>query len=439
VFVAEPCNTPGVEGAKLGRLAACVAAVAIAFGVPAISAGRSVSAHGYAACADPDVPGTTDPANPLALPVTPPSGDPLQGAHFFVDGPRHGQAAGAVAQLLGIDPTGLTDGLSWAVFKASHLGAILANPQAKELSKIADQQETQSISLYAQGGGPGAIAAQTSKILCDNMQADPGTPEQPTVPVLSTFFIYPNGQFCPQLPAVQRWQGTFKRLVNEMARAIGRKRAVILEEIDAIGTSACLKGKVLKLWLRLLKYEAQQFSKLPHAVTYMEAGYSDGNGARWTAERLWRAGVNQVRGFFNNGTHFAWSINEILWGQAVSNRINALSHGAYRAHFVVNTAQNGRGPKLNPHPVQQGIENLCNPPGRGLGRIPTGDVSPTFDGRTFSYLDAFLWTGAPGRSHNSSCPGGPWQPAGVFDPKFALELAQNADQRLGPGFPSRPY
>jgi len=428
-----------VKLGQLGRLVACVAVVVTVLGVPAVSAGRSVAGHALPGCADPDVPGTTDPANPLALPVTPSSGDPLQGAHFFVDGPRHGQAAGAVAQLLGIDPTGLADGLSWSVFKATHLVAILANPQAKQLSKIADQEESQNISLYAQGGGPGAIAAQTTKILCDNMQADPSTPEQPTVPVLSTFFIYPNGQFCPQLPAVQRWQGTFKRLVNELARAIGRKRAVILEEIDAIGTSACLKGKVLKLWLRLLRYEAHQYSKLPHAVTYMEAGYSDGNGTRSTANLLWKAGVNQVRGFFTNATHFAWSINEISWGQAISSRINALSHGAYRAHFVVNTAQNGRGPELNPHPVQQGIENLCNPPGRGLGRIPTGNVSPTFDGRAFRYLDAFLWTGAPGRSHNSNCPGGPWQAAGVFDPRFALALAQNANQQLGPRFPSQPY
>ena len=156
---------------------------------------------------------------------------------------------------------------------------------------------------------------------------------------MSTFFIYPHGQFCPSLSALRGWQGTFKRDVNEMASAVGSKRAVIFEEID----------------------------------------------------------------------------------------------------FVVNTAQNGQGPKLNPHPVKQGIENLCNPPGRGLGRMPTGDVNPTFDGYTFTGLDGFLWTGVPGRSHNSNCPGGPWQAAGVFDSRFALELAHNANQQLGPGYPSEPY
>lgn len=71
--------------------------------------------------------------------------------------------------------------------------------------------------------------------------------------------------------------------------------------------------------------------------------------------------------------------------------------------------------------------------------MPTGNVNPTFDGESFTGLDAFLWTGVPGRSHNSNCPGGPWQPAGEFDQRFALELAQNANQQLGPGYPSQPY
>jgi hypothetical protein len=428
-----------MKGARLGVgvVAAGAAALALALAVPGASSGRSARAHAADGCADPDIAAPRDPANPLALPSAPSSGDPLQGAHFFVDGPRHGQAAGAIASLLGMNPMNFADSDSWTAFENSHLAAINANPKAKLLRKIADREETQNISLFAAGGGPGAIASQTNKILCHNMSADP---VQPTVPVLSTFFLYPEGQFCPTLPAIQLWQANFTRYVNEMASAIGRKRAVILEEIDSIGASACLKGQSLRLWLSDLKFESQQFSKLPHAVTYAEAGYSDANAAGWTAAQLWQAGVNQVRGFYTNGTHFAWSRDEIKWAQQVSDSLYQLSRGQrYRAHFVVNTAQNGQGPKLNPNPVSQGIENLCNPPGRGLGRMPTGQVSPTFDDRTFKYLDGFLWTGVPGRSHNSICPNGPWQPGGVFDPRFAAELAENANQKLGPGFPSQPY
>jgi cellulase/cellobiase CelA1 len=109
----------------------------------------------------------------------------------------------------------------------------------------------------------------------------------------------------------------------------------------------------------------------------------------------------------------------------------------YTAHYVVNTAQNGQGPLLNPHPTKQGIEFLCNPAGRGLGRAPTAATDPTYDGLRFAHTDAFLWTGVPGRSHNSNCyPGA--APAGVFDLNFALELAANASDQLGPPPPAVP-
>lgn len=417
-------------------IAACLAGVALGFGTPAISFGHSPSGRRATACAEPDVRAARDPANPLALPTKPAGTDPLQGAHFFVDGPRNGQAAGTIAKLIGMDPRWFSDSDSWAQFESSYIRAIRRNPAARQLSKIADQEETQSISLYAEGGGRGAIAAQTSKILCDHISADRA---RAPVPVLSTFFIYPHGQFCPSLDQIQAWQPTFKRYVDEMATAIGRKRAVILEEIDSIGIFSCLSGQSLNLWLSDLAYESGRYARLPHAVTYLEAGTSDAGSPLTTASRLWKAGVGQVQGFWTNGTHFAWSIDEIHWAQAVSDAVYALSQHRYRAHFVVNTAQNGQGPKLNPHPVEQGTEDTCNPPGRGLGREPTADVNPTFDARRFEYLDAFLWTGVPGRSNSSTCPDGPWKPGGVFDPRFALELAEHANQQLGPGYPSQPY
>jgi endoglucanase len=417
-------------------LAVAVAGILAASAVGASADARHGHAHPAAAvCATPDVTTPRDPANPLALPTPPaPGQSPLTGAHFFVDGPRHGQAAGAIAQMIGLNPMTFPDSYSWAQFQQTY--GSMFNTGAQQLAKIASQEETQNVSLYAQGGGRGAIFAQTTKLLCQNASADP---TQPTVPVFSTFFIYPNGHFCPTYSQLQRWQPSFERYFGEMASAIGSKRAVILEEIDSIGTSSCLRGKTLTLWLKDLKKESTRFSQLPHAVVYAEAGYSDAQGPKWTAKRLWQAGVNQIEGFYTNGTHFAWSSKEIRWAQKVSTNLYKMSRHHYWAHFVVNTAQNGQGPLLNPHPVQQGIENLCNPPGRGLGRMPTGNVDPTSDGRTFKWLDGFLWTGVPGRSHNSNCPGGPWQAAGVFDPRFALELAQNANQRLGPGYPSEPY
>src|SRR5579884_3916572 len=57
-----------------------------------------------------------DPANPLAL-ASPPGPNPLNGAHFFVPGPAHGAAAGAIAQLLRVDPRSYPDAYTWSEFR----------------------------------------------------------------------------------------------------------------------------------------------------------------------------------------------------------------------------------------------------------------------------------------------------------------------------------
>jgi endoglucanase len=160
---------------------------------------------------------------------------------------------------------------------------------------------------------------------------------------------------------------------------------------------------------------------LPHTVVYVEAGYSDGNSPQYTAKILNAIGVAKIRGFFTNDTHENWTINEVRWATKVSR----LAHGA---HFIVDTADNGRGPLLNRNRVKNGNENLCNPPGRGLGPRDTTATG-------FAPADAFLWTHPPGNS--SGCGGGP--PAGVFWPARAIQMAENANQQLGPGYPSRPF
>lgn len=472
-----------------------------AFGVASASAARSVRAHTTGPCANQELSVPRDPTNPLALPVAP-GFDPLHGSHFFVDGPAHGTVAKAIEQLIG-DTTQYPDTATWEDFRQSLLSGplsqLITSPalaaKVNLLIKIGDQEETNNLSEYSMGGGIGAIYAQTLKLNCTNMLADPpgdnpsGTPgaavsrapsgaaldtTNPTVPVFSTFFVYPHGAFCPTYAALYDWgikpedgvpghPSIFKRMINEMAAAQGARRAVYLLEIDSVGASKCMKGATLKLWEYLLRYEIVKMSALAHTVVYQEAGSSDEATASYVAqvlhdicvgpEPITNAGpvINNcalMRGFWTNGTHFTWSINEIKWAQKVSKLLDRLIFASLRTHYyayhVVNSAQNGKGPLLNKHPVKQGIEYLCNPKGRGLGRKPTTNTMPTFDGHTFDghwsnqILDAFLWSGVPGRSHNSNCSPGA-APAGVFDIPFALDLASNANEQLGPGFPSLPY
>jgi endoglucanase len=268
------------------------------------------------------------------------------------------------------------------------------------------------------GGGPGAIFGQTQKVICQNITADPGS-----IMAFNTYFLHPTLGACANASEVQAYMPTFKRQINEMAAAIDKRPALILAEIDALGSSSCIaRHGGLPAWEAALKYEVDTFEALPHTAVYVEGGYSDSNSVGYTAKALNAIGVDKIQGFFTNDTHNQWTINEIRWATKVARR----THGA---HFIVNTASNGQGPKLNPHPTTQGVEDLCNAPGRGLG--------PKFDTSTgFPYADAFMWTHPPG---NASGCGGSGPPGGVFWPPYAIGLAQRANQKLGPGFPSRPY
>lgn len=374
-------------------------------------------------------PARRDPGNPLLLQPRPPASDPLRGARFFVDGPRHGAAAGEIARELGIDastPQGsplpsFSDRESWRSFarlverRLVHLRRGTAH-NVRMLEKIAAQSETQRISLYSHGGTPAGIFAQTQKLFCENFRADPGS-----VPVITTYFLHAKLGGCPTSGQIAAYAPEFHAQIDALAAGIDRRPAVLLLELDAIGSSSCIAHTGgLRAWERLLRYEATTLGALPHTAVYLEGGYSDSNSAAYAARILNAGGVGRIEGFFTNDTHENWTINEVRYAQ----RISRLTHGA---HFIVNTADNGRGPKRNPS-GRGGNNDLCNPPGRGLGPRPTTHTG-------FRAGDAFLWTHPPGNS--SGCGGGP--PGGVFWPARAIGLAARANGRLGPRYPSRPY
>ena len=317
--------------------------------------------------------------NPLGLPVVPASGNPLAGARFFVD---HGNAVSVAAR------------------------------RHPLLRVIADQPGTARFGAFS---GP-HVRRVVRDYLVGAARQEPGT-----VPMLATYRI-PDGH-CGNWTPTRRDRASYHGFISRFAQGIGRYRAVLFLEMDALITTPCLTSRGLAIRMGELRAAINVLTKrCPHLVIYLDGGAADALPASRTARLLRRAGVSKIQGFFLNSTHFDWTSKEIRYGE----RISRLTGGK---HFVVNTGENGRGPLVPPDRVHQGNEVLCNPPGRGLGPKPTTSTG-------YPKVDAFAWTSNPGESGGACVPGAP--PTGAFWPAYALMLVLNADFAVDSHTSARP-
>jgi len=182
---------------------------------------------------------------------------------------------------------------------------------------------------------------------------------------------------------------------DDLAGAIGSARVVIAFEPDSLGTIDCLTPSRRDDRLRLLRYGVTALSKLPNATIYLEAGASDWEAASRTAKQLRAIGIAKVQGFMLNATHYDWTSANIKHGLAISRKVGG-------KHFIINTAENGRGP-VHYKSGRRVINVWCNPGLRGLGPPPTTDTA-------HPKVDAYLWINRPG--YAQSCQGRPiaWYP-----------------------------
>jgi endoglucanase len=183
---------------------------------------------------------------------------------------------------------------------------------------------------------------------------------------------------------------------DDLARAIGSDRVVIAFEPGSLGTIDCLAPSRRDDRMRLLRYGVDALSRLPNATIYLEGGASDWEPAQRTARQLRAIRIAKVRGFMLNATHQDWTSKNVAHGLEISR----LTGGK---HFVINTAENGRGPIHHYLPNGRRITVWCNPPKRGLGPPPTTDTSNPM-------VDANLWINRPG--YAQSCEHRPikWYP-----------------------------
>jgi endoglucanase len=309
--------------------------------------------------------------NPLGLQTAPIGGNPLAGASFFVD-PQSEPANYA--------------------------------KRYPALNAIARQPDVEHFGTFS---GPD-IGIAVAHYLDRAAFQQPGT-----VPMLATYrLVYGHCGHWSDPPSEQR---AYHDFISRFAAGVGGHRAVLFLEMDSLITVGCLSHQGVAVRMHELDDAINVLTaNCPRLVVYLDAGAADAVPAPQTAKLLRRAGVAKIQGFFLNSTHFDWTSKEIRYGEQISR----LTGGK---HFVVNTAENGRGPLVPHNRVKNGNEVLCNPLNRGLGPVPTANTG-------FRNVDAFAWIANPGKSGGQCRPGAP--KTGNFWLALALELVRNANYRV---------
>lgn len=246
----------------------------------------------------------------------------------------------------------------------------------------------------------GSIRAIVAAYVANSTGGDPNVLVQ-----MAVFRMVPwEHEACRRLPTPQE-QASYRRWIDEFAAGVGSAHAAIILQPD--GPFALCAPGGSRLPSELVKYAATRFAALPNSHVYIDAGAADwpkDNPAE-AAEILVRAGVDRVRGFALNSTHYVALSDDIAFGAQVVAEL--ARRGIPDRHFVVNTSSNGRGFDFNlgrgDHPDNA---NVCRTPEERvcvtLGIPPTVDVanprwglSPANAAAAAKHVDAYLWFGRP--------------------------------------------
>jgi hypothetical protein len=328
---------------------------------------------------------TRDPSNVLGD-AQPTDGDPLQNVKWYVFGGQStaGQAAARYAH---------------------------SKPAWSDAFKVlADTPGSGSMRFWMWNQPADVIAANVEKWFADAEQSQPGTTVQ-----LTTYDLVHGGI------APSAIKSRYEQWITQLAKGIGNFRAVVYLEEDALITMPRVAPAQRRVRLAEIAYAVKALEADPHVAVYIDAGASDTlMGPGKIAHLLRTADVGQAQGFALNSTHNEWVTTEMHFGQQISRRLGG-------AHFIVQSGTAGRGPRLNPHPKTQGIEDLCNPPGTGLGPL-TWDTG-------YQGVDGLLWYANVGFTANIACHDG--EPGlATFWPAYAYGIvSRRTDAMTGPKLP----
>ncbi|WP_037972731.1 glycoside hydrolase family 6 protein [Streptomyces sp. NRRL WC-3742] len=318
-----------------------------------------------------------------------------------------------------------------------------------------------------------------------------------TVPVLVSYNI--PGRDCSQYSSGgAQSDAAYQAWIAALARGVGRSKAVIILEPDALAnlprdcspttdpTGALTAGRIADL-----RYAIDALEKQPNTTVYLDAGNSHWQSVGAMTQRLIDAGAERTQGFSLNvsnffatdlSDHYGTWVSNCLWyatkgpesarghadrcaGQYYSpaapndgkpgNSVDADDPATWHwtdqwfqqtvgtppanelTHFVVDTSRNGKGAWKPPAGKYTGDPQIwCNPPGRGIGDRPTADTGTPL-------VDAYLWIKTVGQSDgqcNRSVPGATADPEyGTVDPPAGTWWPEQARTLVGNATPALTF
>jgi endoglucanase len=196
--------------------------------------------------------------------------------------------------------------------------------------------------------------------------------------------------------------GSYKNWISQIASTIGKNKAAVILEPDALTLMDCLSATQKTERFQMLRDAVNTFNAQSNIAIYLDAGHPNWLEPKTIASRLSQAGINNADGFALNIANFYTNAQNASYGKLISTNLAG-------KHFIVDTGRNGSGTTSD--------EQWCNPWGRSLGTNPTTNTGN-------SLIDAYLWIKGPGGS-DGNCNGGP--SAGQFWPDYALSLARNSN------------